>query len=288
MPCHHPLAVWAWALRLIAQLLCWVLPGVAAMQCAGRCGCERPPQAEAAGCGGLLVPGAESGEQHWAHASHGSSAWQTDALGGHSCAPASHTSVRQCLLLVRHVRAAGSRQRGTPQMLGGCAPLMLCMSSKRRTDCCACVCLAWPARVLVQVSSLCPAAVAAPAQADAAAGSPGLAEQQQPQQQQTGSPAAGLPAGQQQRPQFEHLEVLDLSRSAGLNGRPVKFQLDEMQAAMPNLRVLKLSGLGGPLYGEQAVLRGAGLGHWFCSCSVWQHGLCVAPRDTGWQVWANH
>jgi hypothetical protein len=31
----------------------------------------------------------------------------------------------------------------------------------------------------------------------------------------------------------------------------VKFQLDDMQAAMPNLRVLKLSALGGHLYGEQ-------------------------------------
>jgi hypothetical protein len=46
---------------------------------------------------------------------------------------------------------------------------------------------------------------------------------------------------------------LDLSRSVGLSGRPVKFQLDDMQAAMPNLRVLKLSALGGHLYGEQGA-----------------------------------
>lgn len=70
---------------------------------------------------------------------------------------------------------------------------------------------------------------------------------------------------QQQQPRFAQLEVLDLSRSAGLNGRPVKFQLDDLQAAMPNLRVLKLSGLGGPLYGERCRLP---LGHACC----WEFG----------------
>jgi hypothetical protein len=52
------------------------------------------------------------------------------------------------------------------------------------------------------------------------------------------------------------LEVLDVSQSAGLMGRPFKLQLDEMQAAMPNLRVLNLTGLGG-LYGELCSSSGA-------------------------------
>lgn len=58
-----------------------------------------------------------------------------------------------------------------------------------------------------------------------------------------------MPAAQPRGPAFPHLEVLDVSHSAGLMGRPFKLLLDEMQAAMPNLRVLKLTGLGG-LYGE--------------------------------------
>jgi hypothetical protein len=48
------------------------------------------------------------------------------------------------------------------------------------------------------------------------------------------------------------LELLDLSHCAGLLGKPAKLQLDDMQAALPNLRVLKLTGLGG-LYGELIV-----------------------------------
>lgn len=75
-----------------------------------------------------------------------------------------------------------------------------------------------------------------------------------------------MPAAQPRGPAFPRLEVVDLSHSAGLMGRPFKLLLDEMQAAMPNLRVLKLTGLGG-LYGE-GLLTQLLLGAAFCRCLV--------------------
>lgn len=65
-----------------------------------------------------------------------------------------------------------------------------------------------------------------------------------------GSTSTHAPAAQSRGAAFPYLEVLDLSQSCTLGlGRPVKLQLDNMQAAMPSLRVLKLSGLGG-FYGK--------------------------------------
>lgn len=51
------------------------------------------------------------------------------------------------------------------------------------------------------------------------------------------------------RPALPHLLELDLSCSASAIGGSIDIQLDLLQAAMPQLRVLKLSGLGG-FYGE--------------------------------------
>lgn len=65
-----------------------------------------------------------------------------------------------------------------------------------------------------------------------------------------GSPAAptagpGSPATVSSRPAFPHLVELDLSCSASAVGGGIELQLELLQAAMPLLRVLKLSGLGG-------------------------------------------
>lgn len=95
----------------------------------------------------------------------------------------------------------------------------------------------------MQITALCPSAE--PAQPQGGAAADGEAEQHQPPQHA----GPGQPAAVDHRPTFPHLAVLDLSHCAGLLGRPAKLQLDDMQAALPSLRVLKLTGLGG-LYGE--------------------------------------
>lgn len=51
------------------------------------------------------------------------------------------------------------------------------------------------------------------------------------------------------RPAFPHMLELDLSCSGSAVGGSIELQIDLLQAAMPMLRVLKLSGLGG-FYGE--------------------------------------
>jgi hypothetical protein len=80
----------------------------------------------------------------------------------------------------------------------------------------------------------------APPPAAAAPAAQGDVQQQQQQQL-----AAVVPAG----PAFPALLELDLSCSCSAIGGGIELQLDGMQAAMPLLRVLKLSGLGG-FYGE--------------------------------------
>lgn len=98
----------------------------------------------------------------------------------------------------------------------------------------------------MQITALCPSAE--PAQPHGGAAADGEAEQHQPPQHA----GPGQPAAVDCRPAFPHLAVLDLRHCAGLLGRPAKLQLDDMQAALPSLRVLKLTGLGG-LYGERLL-----------------------------------
>jgi hypothetical protein len=77
-------------------------------------------------------------------------------------------------------------------------------------------------------------------------------------------PQALVPAG----PAFPGLLELDLSCSCSAIGGGIELHLEGMQAAMPLLRVLKLSGLGG-FYGEQCCAkRGACSLHTYCWCAV--------------------
>jgi hypothetical protein len=69
-------------------------------------------------------------------------------------------------------------------------------------------------------------------------------------QQQQQLPHAAVPAG----PVFPALLELDLSCSCSAIGGGIELHLEGMQAAMPLLRVLKLSGLGG-FYGEFVEFR---------------------------------
>uniref|UniRef100_A0A383W243 Uncharacterized protein n=1 Tax=Tetradesmus obliquus TaxID=3088 RepID=A0A383W243_TETOB len=93
----------------------------------------------------------------------------------------------------------------------------------------------------------------APAAPATVAGAPaqGVAQQQQQQQQ----PRAAAPCSSL-GPAFPALLELDLSCSCSAIGGGIELHLEGLQAAMPLLRVLKLSGLGG-FYGFNATARNA-------------------------------
>jgi len=104
-----------------------------------------------------------------------------------------------------------------------------------------------------QLKALCPSTCRPPHQSSVTAGpaAPGLPAAPSAHQQLASASTASeatvareLPAG----PAFPQLVELNLNCSSSSIGGGVVIQLDALQAAMPSLEILKLSGLGG-LYG---------------------------------------
>lgn len=95
-------------------------------------------------------------------------------------------------------------------------------------------------------STAAPAAAAGEDAQQAPAATPEAAEAAAAGPSSPGSPPVSRPRG---LAGFPRLVELDLSCSCSGIGGGIELQLDGMQAAMPLLRVLKLSGLGG-FYGE--------------------------------------